>query len=205
MIHNENISIGKALKELEKAKYKCLIFTDNEKKFSGTLTDGDLRRAILKGAKFNDRIKKYLFKNSYFIRDKDFSKTKIDKVFKNKKLGIEAIPILNKSKKVIRVIYPNKKIFQTNTKKYNNSIVIMAGGVGKRLEPFTSILPKPLAPINNKTLIEHIMSNFKDYNLNKFFVTINYKKEIIKAYFKDNNNYKIHFLEEKNLKEPLEA
>ena len=48
------------------------------------------------------------------------------------------------------------------------------------------------------------MSNFKDYNLNKFFVTINYKKEIIKAYFKDNNNYKIHFLE-KNLKEPLEA
>ena len=178
MIHNENISIGKALKELEKAKYKCLIFTDNEKKFSGTLTDGDLRRAILKGAKFNDRIKKYLFKNSYFIRDKDFSKTKIDKVFKNKKLGIEAIPILNKSKKVIRVIYPNKKIFQTTTKKYN-SIVIMAGGVGKRLELFTSILPKPLVPIT-KTLIEHIMSNFKDYNLNKFFVTKIIRKKLLK-------------------------
>ena len=65
MFHNENYHV-KALKKLEIVKHKCLILVD--KKFVGTLTDGDLRRAILKGAKFNDKIKKFIFTNSQFLR-----------------------------------------------------------------------------------------------------------------------------------------
>ena len=70
MFHNENLSVAKALKKLEIAKHKCLILVDKKKKFVGTLTDGDLRRAILKGAKFNDKIKKFIFTNSQFLRKK---------------------------------------------------------------------------------------------------------------------------------------
>ena len=67
MLYNENISISKAIKYLEISEFKTLILIKNDKTFSGTLTDGDLRRAILKGAKFNDKIKKYIFKDSYFL------------------------------------------------------------------------------------------------------------------------------------------
>ena len=60
-----------------------------------------------------------------------------------------------------------------NRKKFKISVVIMAGGKGQRLEPFTSILPKPLAPIEGKTLLEQMMINFKEYGLDKFLISIN--------------------------------
>ena len=199
MFHNENLSVAKALKKLEIAKHKCLILVDKKKKFVGTLTDGDLRRAILKGAKFNDKIKKFIFTNSQFLRKNNFTKSNVDKIFNNKKLAILALPILNDSDQVIKVVYPNQKSNLSLNKKYNISTVIMAGGKGQRLEPFTSILPKPLVPINGKTLLEQIMSHFKSYNFKRFIISINYKKEIIKAYFKENKNFRISFIEEKKM------
>jgi dTDP-glucose pyrophosphorylase len=198
MIHSDNLTITRALKELNLAKYKCLILVDKNKVFSGTLTDGDLRRAILKGAKFKDKIKKYIFKNSFFLRTNNLTNINIEKIFNNKNNDILAIPILDNQNKVVKVIYPDIKSTKFHKKKLNNTVVIVAGGKGQRLEPFTSILPKPLAPIDNKTLLEQIMLNFKNYNMSKFLISINYKKEIIKAYFKDNNDFKISFIEEKN-------
>jgi NDP-sugar pyrophosphorylase family protein len=75
----------------------------------------------------------------------------------------------------------------------------MAGGKGKRLDPFTKILPKPLIPIDEKPVIEVIMDNFKKYGFNKFIIALNYKAEMIKMYFAENpNNYQIEYIQEKN-------
>ena len=83
-------------------------------------------------------------------------------------------------------------------KKINAKVVIMAGGKGTRLDPLTKILPKPLLPINDKAIIEHITSRFIKYGINDFFFTIRHKMKIIKAYFNDSKpNYKITYLEEK--------
>ena len=72
----------------------------------------------------------------------------------------------------------------------------MAGGKGTRLMPFTSVLPKPLLPINQKPTINHIIDRFSQYSIEKFFVTLNYKSEILKTYLKDiskiNNITTIH-------------
>ena len=79
--------------------------------------------------------------------------------------------------------------------------IILAGGKGPRLKPFTKILPKPLVPINEKTIIEHIIESFKVVNCNNFYLTVNYKGRILKAYFEElQPNYNVNFLDES---EPL--
>ena len=59
----------------------------------------------------------------------------------------------------------------------------MAGGLGLRMKPFTNVFPKPLTPVGNKTVSEHIMQNFFDNGFNKFIFSINYKSKLIKAFF----------------------
>ena len=87
----------------------------------------------------------------------------------------------------------NKK---KKNKKLNLNVVIMAGGKGTRLMPFTSVLPKPLLPINQRPTINHIIDRFSQYSIEKFLVTLNYKSEILKTYLKDlskiNNLTTIH-------------
>ena len=69
----------------------------------------------------------------------------------------------------------------------------MAGGEGTRMLPFTKVLPKPLIPVNNKPVLEHIMDNFYQQGIKNFYITINHKAEIIKAYFKELNSKKKNF------------
>jgi NDP-sugar pyrophosphorylase family protein len=115
---------------------------------------------------------------------------------------IERIPVINKDGAVVDVIlwldylktesegYDSKTPLQT-------PVVIMAGGKGTRLDPFTKILPKPLIPLGEKPIIEHIMDRFYRYGFYKFIVIINYKKEIIKMYFGENSlPYTVEFVEE---------
>ena len=82
----------------------------------------------------------------------------------------------------------------------------MAGGKGTRLKPYTNVLPKPLMPLGNKTLIELIMENFVKYKINKFKIIINYKSNLIKSFFKIQKNYlRLALLMKKNLWEQLVA
>ena len=74
----------------------------------------------------------------------------------------------------------------------------MAGGLGTRLKPYTNILPKPLLPYKNKTIIENVINNFLDYGIKKFIVSLNYKNILMKSFFKElKPSYKVSFLEEK--------
>ena len=70
----------------------------------------------------------------------------------------------------------------------------MAGGKGERLKPYTSVLPKPLIPINNKPMLEHIILNFKYFNLSNFHLVLNHQAQLIKSYFKNNKNLKINYV-----------
>jgi len=89
----------------------------------------------------------------------------------------------------------NKKPFKKSS---NIPVIIMAGGKGTRLDPFTRILPKPLIPIGNEPIIEIIMNEFSGYGVSEFHLTLNDKSKMIKAYFHDHSfKYKIHFIEEK--------
>ena len=191
-----NSTIQDALVKLQNSSLKCLIVTNKKNILLGTINDGDVRRAILKNAKLSSKIVKYYKKNCYFIRYREISK--INTSEKLKKLKINLIPIVDKNKKVIDYVADNVNL--TNPSSKNNKkieVIIMAGGLGTRLKPYTNILPKPLLPFRNKTIIENVISKFTTNGLDKFIISLNYKNILIKSFFKElNPNFKVSFLEE---------
>ena len=197
-IINQNITLKESLILLNDLDEKCLIITDKNKKLIGTLTEGDVLRSIISGAKFNNRIKNFINKNSFYLT-KD--KIKEQKFLNDLNISndISLIPILNDKKKIIKVL---KKTNLFNKKDYNSTlnaqVIIMAGGLGTRLKPFSSIIPKPLFPFEGKAIIEHIMEKFDKHNFKKFIISINSSHKIIKVFFKSKNKNKVDFIYEKN-------
>ena len=194
----KNITIKDSLRILSKVGRKCLIVVSKKNILLGTLSDGDLRKAILKGKDINTKIDKIYNKNPYFFYENKKNKQDIKSILVKKNL--EVIPIVNNKKKIIELNYFSDFFTNSISKlaKYKNlNVVIMAGGEGKRLEPFTAILPKPLIPINDKPIIEHIIEKFQKKNILNFYITVNYKSKILKAFFDEfNPTININFIDE---------
>lgn len=190
-------TILESLTKLQETSQKCLIVVDNQNRLKGTINDGDVRRALLRKAKLNYKIEKYYKRDCYFLNNSLLKEVNIEKIFREKKINL--IPILDDDNKVID--YISEKITKRNFSNHINKryeIVIMAGGLGTRLKPYTNILPKPLLPFENKTIIENVIDTFLNYGIKKFVISLNYKNILIKSFFKElNSNYKISFLEEK--------
>lgn len=194
-------TIKNALEKLDKEQVGTLVVIDKENKYLGTLSNGDLRRAILRTKNINQKIVNYFNKNSTFMFKENFSHEKASAIILKKKYDF--IPILTKKMKLNKIYRHKEAKRSKTTRKDKNEIkgvpvVIMAGGLGTRLEPFTSILPKPLIPINEKPIIRHIIESFKHGGIKNYFITLNYKSILLKSYFKEIKlKEKIQFIEEK--------
>jgi dTDP-glucose pyrophosphorylase len=194
-----NLSIKEALRQLDKSGESCLIVVNNKSKLLGTLTDGDVRRVILKGKFLNDKISGIYEKNPTFLKRNKYSLNQTKDLFIKKE--VDLIPIVDSSKKVVDLIFFNdlfkKGKSNKHSKKFSTAVVIMAGGKGTRLEPFTNVLPKPLVPVNEKSIIEHIIERFIKNKFYNFFITLNYKSKILKAYFQEMKpKFKLSFVDE---------
>lgn len=192
----EDQPIRSALEKINRSGLKNIIVVNKKNKFKGIISDGDVRRAILKKIKLNDNVKKIFNRKPIFVYENDYEIEKIKKIFIKKQIDI--IPVISKKKQlVVNVIKAIDTLYSKNqlgTKK--TPVVLMAGGFGKRLAPVTNFLPKALMPLNNKPILEHIIHSFFNYKFNNFFLCLNYKSEIIKSYFKKKKNYKIKYVNE---------
>ncbi|MDR7857542.1 nucleotidyltransferase family protein [Tissierella sp.] len=190
---NENLPIKDALKKLDETAKKILLVVENNK-LIGVLTDGDIRRWILKNGNLNEPVSLIMIKTPKYIFEEDMINAK--EVLKE--YSIEAVPVLNKEREVIDIIFWNDKINKKSKfNKMNNQVVIMAGGKGTRLDPYTKVLPKPLIPIGDIPIVERIINRFNEYGCNDFFMAVNYKKNMIKAYFNEiEKMYSIEYIEE---------
>lgn len=188
----EHITIKKAIHKLGYLKNRFCIVVDKKKRFKGTITDGDIRRGLLKGYNSKDKIYQYSKKKN-FVTYKKFNQEKINNILQKKELDF--LPYINKKKEIID-IYTIKKIKDSSIK---NSMLIMAGGKGFRLRPLTEKTPKPLLLVNNKPLIENIIINAKNKGLRNFIISINYLGKKIKKYLGNGKRYnvKIEYIEEK--------
>lgn len=188
---DEEKTIVEAMKQLDKVAKKVL-FVFREKKFVAALTDGDIRRWILKKGNLDCKVKDIANYNPKFIysQDKALSREYI------KKYSIEAIPIVDKDMNIISIASWDDKEYQIK-KNLDIPIVIMAGGLGTRLYPYTKILPKPLIPIGEIPIAEHIINKFYKQGCNEFYLIVNHKKNMIKAYFNEiEKNYKVKYVDE---------
>ena len=194
-----NITFKVAFKILNKTGQKCLVVSDENNILLGTLTDGDIRKAILKGVDLKSSISNFYKRKPTVVLKDEYDIEKLKKIFIENRFDL--VPVIDKKGKIIKIILWDDVFEYENKIKQMNSkvpVVIMAGGKGTRLEPFTKILPKPLVPVNEKTIIEHIIESFSNVGCNDFIISLNYKSKIIKAYFEEmNHDYSLTFFKEK--------
>jgi dTDP-glucose pyrophosphorylase len=193
------ITIRQAMKKLSQSGEKCLVIIDNKGTLLGTLSDGDLRKAILNGTGMHDSIIGIYQSNPTVLVDGKYEIYEAKKLFTDKRFDI--IPVINEQNKLTDILLFGDIIYNNGTrqvgKDLNVPVVIMAGGKGTRMEPFTKVLPKPLVPIHEKPIIEHIIERFTDIACSDFYLTVNYKGKILKAYFEElQPEYKISFVNE---------
>lgn len=188
---SENCSMIEAMSQLDRVAKKVL-FVTSDCGLVAALTDGDIRRWILKKGSLEAKISeianyqpKYLSSKDKF-RAKNYMKTQ----------SIEALPIINSKNKVVEIIFAHNEVIKTR-KRMNVPVVIMAGGLGSRLYPYTKILPKPLIPIGEIPIAEHIINRFVDNGCSEFYLILNHKKNMIKAYFNDlDKDFSLHYVDE---------
>jgi len=191
-------TVKEAMEALDKTAEKVLLVVDDDQRLIGALTDGDIRRHILKERDLIGTIQSAYNKNPIFLFQEDFDIENIKHVLT--KNIVDLVPILNKDRKVVDFI-TWEKAFGNNrrseTQKLEVPVVIMAGGRGRRLEPFTRVLPKPLIPVGDKPVIDHIIDRFKVCGVSEFYITIHHMSKILRAYFEEKEpDYSIGFAEE---------
>lgn len=191
VIIDENSSMIEAMERLD-ATSKKVLFVQNDYKLAAAITDGDIRRWILKKGNLDARVKDIANYNPLYLEENQKHEAKEFM----KKNSIDAVPIVNNSMQIISVILLNEEDI-SKQKELGIPVVIMAGGLGKRLYPYTKILPKPLIPIGEIPIVEHIMNRFNQYGSDQFYLVVNHKKNMIKAYFNEiEKTYKVDYVDE---------
>lgn len=188
---DEDKSMIDAMSQLDLAAKKVLFVTRYDK-FMASITDGDIRRWILKKGNLEAKIKDIANYNPKSLRMKDKARAKEYM----KLYDIEALPITDDKDNIVSIILRNDEEVE-DEKELDVPVVIMAGGLGTRLYPYTKILPKPLIPIGEIPIIEHIVNRFNRYGSKEFYLIVNHKKNMIKAYFNEiEKDYDIKYVDE---------
>ena len=192
----EDMSIADSIKKLDEGGEKILLIT-NRKRLTGVVTDGDVRRWILRKGSFDEKVRQLMHREPHILMPEEIDKARQ----KMLDLHIEAMPVVDDENIPIDVVFL-RDLVEVNQKQYdqiNIPVVIMAGGKGTRLHPYTKVLPKPLIPIGSTTILERIIDSFRKNGCNAFYLILNYKKNLIKAYLDEKDRrYKVHYVEEED-------
>lgn len=181
-------NVEEALIRLSKLKRKVILVT-KKNFFCGTVTDGDIRKNFY-STKNTIKLEDIMNNKPKFLR-KDFIKKDIKKI---KKKNIRYVPVLNKSKKIINLI----DLWGSENQSYKNEVIILAGGFGKRLRPYTNKIPKPMLKINNTPHLETLIKKINAQGFNNISILLFYKHSyIIKEIKKIFPRNKISFIKEK--------
>jgi dTDP-glucose pyrophosphorylase len=193
----EKTKVLDVLKKFSKIGYKSALVVNSNNMLIGSISEGDIRRSLLKNTTLKSNIKKIYNKDPFFLK-KLVNKGKIKSLFN--KYDYDLIPILDENKRIKKIITWNqsfkKKLPDFSKKKIVP--IIMAGGKGLRMKPFTAILPKPLLPIKGKAIIDHIIEKLILNKFKKIFISISENSSILETYLKKyTKNTKLSFVKEK--------
>ncbi len=173
---------------------RIVLVVDEDRKLLGTVTDGDIRRALIKHLSMDCAVTEVM-NNTPFTALTSIQNSEIISKMKNK--GLLHMPLVNEEGVLVGLETLQSL---TDKKKYENPVFIMAGGFGKRLHPLTKSKPKPLLNVGNRPILETIIRQFIDLGFHNFFISVHYKAEMIKEYFGDGSSWdvRIVYLHEEN-------
>lgn len=191
-----NTSLLDSMKLMDTIMVKTL-FVFNEEHFEGIVTLGDIQRAIINNIALKEPVSRILDRNKIYgslLEGDDAIKEKM------RRMRAEVMPILDENGELVDVwfwqnFFTNAEL--TQREKINLPVVIMAGGKGTRLKPITNVIPKPLVPVGDKTILEVIMDQFEGIGCHKFYMSVNYKADMMKYYLSQlDHKYDIEFFME---------
>lgn len=187
-------SIKQAAEALESAVVKIVLIVDQAGKLVGTVTDGDLRRAVIRGVSFSDPVLDVVNRNP---RVMPVSSAKDEIIAVMKKEHIRQMPLVDSNQTVVDIVS-----FETFSEvgRISTPVVIMAGGEGKRLRPLTETVPKPMLNVDESPILEILINRFLAQGFYNFYISVNYHASIIKEHFGNGTRFgvNIHYLEETN-------
>ncbi len=191
-------TIIQTMKLMDEARTKLLLVFDGDY-FLGLITNGDLQRAIIAHIPFDTSIGKIVTRKGKQFAHIGDDKEEIKEWMLAKR--VELMPILDANDQLVDVIFWDDVLSDTkaedNRPKIDLPVVIMAGGKGKRLRPITNVIPKPLVPVGEKTILEVIMDQFEGIGCHKFYMSVNYKADMMKYYLSQlPHHYDIEFIME---------
>ena len=196
-IASKDITVIEAMQKIDQNARNILYIINEDGSLFGSLTDGDIRRWILNSGDLNARVEGATYRNTRCLHEEEADKCD----FLMDSALLKSIPILDKNNIIIDIRFRDRKEVDymegQDLSLSDTPIIIMAGGKGTRLYPYTKILPKPLIPIGEIPILERIMNRFHEFGARSFYLTVNYKKEMIKSYFAEQKlPYEIKYVEE---------
>lgn len=172
-----------AIKILSQESLRIVMVVDENERLIGTITDGDIRRGLIRKLPLNTVLTEFMHKKPTVASIKD-SKSSV--LAKMKRLDLLQIPIVDNDKRVVG-LKTLQNLLEKN--RFNNPIFLMAGGFGKRLAPLTDITPKPLLRVGDRPLLEKIIEQFSDAGFHNFYISVHYKADMVQEYFGDGSNF----------------
>ena len=193
---SDECSLLSALKQMDVQHVKIL-FVFKDEHFVSILTIGDIQRAIVKNISLDSPVSSIVDRNKKYAHVGESMEIIREKMLR---LRAECMPVLDDAGELVEVIFW-KDLFESDEahsrEKIHLPVVIMAGGKGTRLKPITNVIPKPLVPIGDKTILETILDQFEEIGCKKFYMSVNYKADIMKFYLSQlDHQYDIEFFQE---------
>jgi dTDP-glucose pyrophosphorylase len=179
-------TIKEALQIIDTGAIKFAIIVNNNDQLIGTITDGDIRRAILNGKSLDSKIDNIYFKNPTTVTIHN-TIDEIINICTAKK--IYQIPVIDDEQKVVDIKILDEIL---KPKVYQNKVVLMAGGLGTRLRPLTNDTPKPMLNVGGKPILQTIVERFASYGFVDIIISLGYKAEIIENYFEDGSKFGVN-------------
>jgi dTDP-glucose pyrophosphorylase len=185
-------SILQTLEVIGRGGYQIALVVDSTRRLLGTVTDGDVRRSILRKVALDGPVGGIMNPHPIVGRSNEGASSILEKM---KSKALRQIPIVDDTGRVLSLQVIDQLI---STEIQENWVVLMAGGEGRRLFPLTEKLPKPLLPVGNKPILETIVANFADHGFRNIFISVNYKADLITDYFGSGDKWgaKIRYLKE---------
>lgn len=185
-------SIRDVVHIIDKGSMQIVLVVDDNGRLMGTVTDGDIRRGILSGVSMNDTVQKIMNPDPTVAKVAE-DRDSILAMMRRKQL--HHIPVVDENRCVVG-LETLDELIRSRTRK--NWVVLMAGGLGSRLHPLTDNCPKPMLKVGSKPLLETILENFIEYGFHRFYISVNYMADVVKAHFGDGSRWgvDIYYIEE---------
>lgn len=177
--------VAKAIEIIDQSGLQIALVINGKGHLLGTVTDGDIRRAILKHVSLDEPVSKIMNANPRFIYLNQPREEAV-RLIKNSK--VRQIPVVNNDCQVLGLEIAEELL---NPSPRDNWVILMAGGMGSRLKPLTASCPKPLLKVGQKPVLETILESFIEQGFRNFYISVNYKAEMIMEHFGNGSRWAV--------------